>query len=468
MNPMDRFMMETFKEPGKYSRLKQALESPAMWNLNIVLLIWEGFEIALALLHYVLERFTLEEHERAQHESEKMRERLGDAQIDNKANDSFLATLANGRPLRYVMWGAMIFSVIGLLDQLVTDVLEDTAPNREYRSPKITKADLASVNPYRDLLPEQDPVLRERTLQIILFYVALLILLVVYMSHILRQLTPTTLPEDDYQLFSNMIRSLETRTDLSWRVYEETDIRETISSAANRGRGARNPIAEEPFSIKKRVKALSRHWHHLAIAPRKPERWEDASDTTFMPPLIATHSFGEGATKLVGQTDTANAQDEVRWMAGGFKLVLTSEQEAEATRIYNKWRRKRDHKVSYLKNHPPTPIAWVPLAKSSTGIRNAWDTLFEDGRVEAGRRVSTSKLSVSKQWKPIFGPLYSESIPFGWVPPGEEPQTTEDIGADLEAMYQESDRRAERRTKQEEYIRQLKASIEEQEGKKEL
>jgi hypothetical protein len=287
------------------------------------------------------------------------------------------------------------------------------------------------------------------------------------MSHVLRQLTPTTLPGDDYELFSNMIRSLETRTDLSWRVYEETDIRQTIIAAANRGGHAQKPIAEEPFSIMERVKVLNSHWQDLAVASWKPERWEDASDTIFMKPLIVTNSFGEVGAKLggIGQTNT---RDEIRTTGGGFKLALTPEQEAEATRVYDKWRRTRDRKVSYLKDHPPSPLAWVPVARSDTGIRNAWDTLFEDGRARAGRSAPASILSGSKQWKPIFRSRDLELIPFDWVPPGEEHQTAEDSKAELEALLKESDRIAERRKKQEEYVARLKLSMEEQREKTEL
>lgn len=254
---------------------------------------------------------------------------------------------------------------------------------------------------------------------------------------------------------------------MSWRVYEETDIRQTIMAAANREGYAQKPIPEEPFSLNKRVQLLSNHWQDLAIASWKPERWEDASDTTFMKPLIATDSFGDVDAKLE-KISTTNAQDEIGTMGGGFKLTLTSEQEAEATIIYNKWRRTRDRKVSYLKDHPPKVLAWVPVAKSDTGIRNAWDTLFEDGRVEAGRSASPSILSGSKHWKPIFRSLELELIPFDWVPPGEEPQTAEDSKAELEALYKESDRNAERRKKQEEYLIQLKLSMEERREKREL
>lgn len=273
------------------------------------------------------------------------------------------------------------------------------------------------------------------------------------MSHVLRDLTPTTLPEDDYELFSNMLQSLATRTDLSWRVYEETDIRGTIMSAANRRGYRKQPIADEPFFINERVEALYKHWHELAIAPGKPERWEDTSDTTFMKPLLHGRST-EGGEQI-------NFKDE------GHKLILTPEQSIEADRVYNKWRRSHDRKASYLKDHPPTPIGWVPVPKSNMGIRNAWDTLFEDGVVAAGRHVAVSKLAENQAWKPIFGSFHN--IPWKWHTPGEtEERSVEYITQDNDASVAEVARQTLRKNRQLEYLEELKVKLEQKEEKQEL
>jgi len=146
-----------------------------------------------------------------------------------------------------------------------------------------------------------------------------------------------------------MIQSLATRTDLSWRIYEETDIRTTVTSAAERGGYRDEPIANEPFFIPARVEALHKHWTELGKASGVPERWEDESDTTFLKPLLQAHSI-EPDGQIV--------------MVEGHKLILTSEQSSEADRVYREWRKKYDWEASYLKDHPPTPMAWHPVSTS--------------------------------------------------------------------------------------------------------
>jgi hypothetical protein len=271
------------------------------------------------------------------------------------------------------------------------------------------------------------------------------------MNHVLTNLIPTSLPVDDYELYSDIIRSLETRKHIPWRVYEEVDISTTISRAANRGGYRDKPIADEPFSIKKRVKALHNHWHELILDPHKPNRWED-SDNVFLKPLVALHPLGD-----VSMPSTSDS-----------KLQLSSEQEADANIVYDKWRRDRDRKVSYLKDHPPSPLGWVPITKSDMGIHNVWDNVLEDGHVEAGRHVPVSRLASSRQFKPIFRSLSAERVPFGWVPPGQQPPTEKDSQAELDALYAESDRRNERREKQDKYLKDLGLAVEEKAKKNEL
>lgn len=222
------------------------------------------------------------------------------------------------------------------------------------------------------------------------------------MKHILRELFPTTLPGDDYDLISNILQNLGTRKDLSWRVFEESDIRQVVMSAANRRAGYRKePIADEPFSIADRVEALFKHWDGLAVVPEKPELWEEASDTTFMKPL------------LQGRPIEGNEQTEL--MDRGHELILTPDQSDEADRVYTKWRKNRDREASYLKDHPPDPIGWFPVPKSDVGVRNAWNSLYEDGVVKAGRSVATSKLADNKAWKPIwFVPYHPMGLAWAW------------------------------------------------------
>ncbi|KAK1765246.1 hypothetical protein QBC33DRAFT_561067 [Phialemonium atrogriseum] len=310
--------------------------------------------------------------------------------------------------------------------------------------PAATTADLARFNPHRDLLPTQDRVLRD----------------LIYIKHVLGDLIPTTLPEDDYQLYSDLLRSLEARTDISWRVYEETNIGKTIMAAANR----RGPIANEPFFIGDRIKALHKHWHALELTSDRPERWESASDTMFLNPIIQGRALGGGGKHLDAAQQTSMSDSA----SGHFKLTLSPEQEVEATSIYTKWRRKRDHRVSYLKLHPPQPVAWVPVSRSDVGARNAWGTLFDDGTVSAGRRVSYSRLVGNKEWKPIFSSMDWAYVPHDWAAPGEQAPTDEDLKKDIEALIAEGDKKAERNTKQVLYQQELKAQLRQQEEKREL
>jgi hypothetical protein len=160
MSPLDSLMMEISPEPGKYGPLGQALESPAMQVLNRAILAWMVFEFALALLYYVLEWFTLEEHEKTQREYDKMRERLGDVTVDD-TNNNFLTSLVESRPFQYIQWGIFIFHTVRTMNNLHAVVMEDIVASQESSNFEVTMADLARMNPYRDLLPEQDGVLRE-------------------------------------------------------------------------------------------------------------------------------------------------------------------------------------------------------------------------------------------------------------------------------------------------------------------
>jgi hypothetical protein len=275
--------------------------------------------------------------------------------------------------------------------------------------------------------------------------------LVIYIGHVLNDLTPTTLPEDDFQLFSDLLRSLETRTDISWRVYEETEIRNPIMRAGNR-----KPNPDEPFFIHNRVKALHKYWDDLSVDRDRPGRWEDASDTKFIPPRLRGHQISneEGGPLSQLQKDDAN-----------YKLTLTPEQDAEATRVYKEWRTGRDWKVSYLKLHPPTPMAWFPVATSSTGLSNAWSEVFPDGKLAAGRHVANSKLVGNKRWKPMFRSLLVENIPFNWVAPG---MPERDWAKERQDSNEKYERNKLRRFKQKEYQQALNARLGEGKAKEEL
>ena len=236
-----------------------------------------------------------------------------------------------------------------------------------------------------------------------------------------------------------MIQSLATRTDLSWRIYEETDIRTTISSAASRGGYRHEPIADEPFSIPARVKALHKHWTELGQASVVPERWEDESDTTFLKPLLQAHSI---------------EHDDQIVMDGAHPLILTPEQASEADRVYRKWRKRYDWEASYLQDHPPRPIAWHPVAKSQVGLENAWDSVLDGDVLEAGQSVSTSKLAENKAWKPIYGSFHN--VPSDHVTPGLENEVR-DYKEELVVLRASIAKQEARRKLQDKYLKELRA-----------
>ncbi|KAL1871547.1 hypothetical protein Plec18167_007107 [Paecilomyces lecythidis] len=287
-------------------------------------------------------------------------------------------------------------------------------------------ANRAGTNPYRDL--PNDPAVLQTIKE------------VAYISDILRDtFLPTSLPDDDYALCSSYLRSLETRTDLSWLVLEETGIDRTISAIAGRGSSSRSPIPDEPFSLHERFKKLSQHWHTLQLDPAKPERWEKWFDETYLPPLLKSKPL----------ESTQDGQP--------FQVQFTPEQQAEADAKFTKYLKERERKVSYLKIHPPKPMGFVPVSRDSGSIRRAWGNLFSDGRVEAGRSIPFGSLTENPTFKPIYRSLWLESVPFSWVSPAEKdkPESDEDRERQTTEILNNMEKMRERRARQEEFQKQL-------------
>ncbi len=252
---------------------------------------------------------------------------------------------------------------------------------------------------------------------------------------------------------------------MSWRIFEESDVGAVLMAAANRDGYGAHPIADEPFLLNERIKALHTHWFELALLPDKPERWEDSSDTTSVKPFARGRGLeGQNDVKLDADAHEADTNTD-----DSFQLRLTQEQEEEATRIYARWKKDRDRKVSYLKLHPPRPMAWVPIPKSHIGIKSAWDSVLDGRPVAAGKTIATGKLAGSKQWKPLFRSLNLERIPWDWQGPGgEESATDEEISASIDAMMAESAILEERRARQASYQQELKEKLQAKTEKLEL
>ncbi|TQN67331.1 hypothetical protein CSHISOI_08102 [Colletotrichum shisoi] len=270
--------------------------------------------------------------------------------------------------------------------------------------------DYAATNPWRDLPP--DPAVHQ-TIREVLF-----------IRDTLRDgMLPTSLPDDDYDSYSAVLRSLETRTDLTWLVIQETRVDQTVMAIANRG-GYRSPIPEEPYDLHGRAERLHGHWFALASHKDRPDRWDVRFDTTHLPPLLAGHKA------------TADAK-------------------------YAAYRKRRDRAVSYLKDHPPKPMAWSPVQTDhpdEIAPGGAWEILFHKAIVQAGRKVLGSRLAGNPAFKPIYRDLITERVPYDWVNPDEPVReyAERDHLKEMEAFREESKARQERADRQSKFQEALR------------
>jgi hypothetical protein len=222
-----------------------------------------------------------------------------------------------------------------------------------------------------------------------------------FIKDTLSTLLPTSLADDDYAYYSTLLRSLETRTDLTPLVVEESGVKQTILALGNRRDTIGRPMAEEPFDLQARFTALHIHWFDQE--KRFPERWDAAYDTTPIPPILQARGLvDDGTAEKVLSGDVPGTE--------GVKLELTPEQEKASDKAWWYYSTNRKHKISYFKGHPPTPLGAAPRAALNQPfkIHNIWDNLMSSGK---GDNV---------EWKPIYGSLRNEFVPTGWRDPDNE------------------------------------------------
>ena len=191
---------------------------------------------------------------------------------------------------RLLRWPIYLFLLLALIGVFV--------PEDESSSLETARRLHSTTNPWRDLPAGQETARKQ----------------VLFIAETLRDTPlPTSLPdEDDYEFLSRLLRSLETRDDISWTTLLETGAERTVMAIANRPEGG---FAPEPYGMSERVGKLHAHWVRLAREEGKPERWEAAHDTTFVPPLPGARSLaGEGAAAEAdaGGLDGAALTDEQR------------------------------------------------------------------------------------------------------------------------------------------------------------
>ncbi|KAB5585726.1 hypothetical protein GE09DRAFT_35211 [Coniochaeta sp. 2T2.1] len=325
--------------------------------------------------------------------------------------------ILTSRLIRYPLYIFIFLIVVGMF-------VPDDDPDSLEAAQKL----FAGTNPWRDLPQEQETALKE----------------IHFIKKTLRDaFLPTSVPEeDDYEFLSKLVRSLETRDDISWTTMNEHEIDATISAIANRREGG--DFAPEPFGLTERFKKLHDHWYRLKSDENKPDAWEARHDTTFLPPLLK-------ARGLDGDEGAAVEAD------GGVTAMLNDEQRHEMVESYAEWRTRRDRMVSYLKIHPPTPTAWFSVSRTTEGKRAAWDDVMEGRVLKAGQAVADRLLVASPKWKPWYTSLVLTNIPIGWRKPGEPEMTEEESRQLLERLDRQGKRRDERRAKQAAVQQRLKA-----------
>lgn len=225
------------------------------------------------------------------------------------------------------------------------------------------------TNPYRDFPSDQVDALRE-------------ILFIVYTFD--SELEPTSLPDADHGFYSTLLRSLETRTDITWLISEETKICDAIERVHNR----QEPTVDEGHDFKQRVKNLRQFWHEVRQPPQ-PHKWEPAYYSESLPPIIKS----DAEAPIV-------------------KLPLTPEQEAQAEAIAALHLRKHARNASHLKDNPPNPMGFVPQERDAATSDEAWDLLYRPSELPMDPRGAAIFNDDVYRFIPIYMDVGLEAMSF--------------------------------------------------------
>lgn len=227
-------------------------------------------------------------------------------------------------------------------------------------------------------------------------------------------LVPTVLPGDDLGLCSRMLRSLETRRDLTPLVLSETSIADTISSIAR----LRHPPPDEPPGLQSRVTSLETHWRSPGA---KATPLTTGYTTAYKPPLIP--------------------EDH--------ELNLTHDLAADAELHYRLWRTNRDRKASYLKRHPPEPVRTREVTRREIASDAVWEALpWVPDEMQKAPEDRQIKL------EPLYQGMDYQAVPLDWVNPDATSQAFATPGE--ERRWREMRRKMfERKNRQVRYANEL-------------
>ena len=194
-------------------------------------------------------------------------------------------------------------------------------------------------------------------------------------------LSPAPLPDDDLELCSDILLSLETRDDITTRVLENTLADEIISNISQLAANPHDP----QLNLVVRAGALERHWKATSHRFRDSESVRDLTVDNTYPPFLTVLPANKPAS---------------------WKLKLTDEQADEASKLYTAYKCKKSRALSYFRLHPPQPMAWTPRDS------DAWNEIN-------GAGTQTTSLYHRSDWTPIYMSwnLQAVDVPIGWRHP---------------------------------------------------
>jgi hypothetical protein len=149
-----------------------------------------------------------------------------------------------------------------------------------------------------------------------------------------RVLLPTPLPDDDLQLMSDYLLSLETRDDLTVHVLEQTAAQSKINAVS------RILLKDDTkYDFKSRVVALQKHWRSIELLNSKGTIEEILLDRAVIP-----------------------IKTELPDKPAGWKLDLGEIRAAEAQRQLELLKIEKNRCIKYWTTvKPPKPLGWAPV-----------------------------------------------------------------------------------------------------------
>ena len=297
--------------------------------------------------------------------------------------------------------------------------------------------------PHPDLPENQTQTLRE----------------VLFITHKLRSaleevLLPEESKDEDFVQYDNMTRSLETRGDMSWLVFQESDAAK-FYNAINHGkeertwtdgqmvsriklRTADERRLEEEYAIFQRLNSLHQYFSSLIYDKREHEDGDSADRGEFKQPNSWAPEFVDDRLPPFKPHSDGAAQSE-------YSVLKKPIDEKEADELYDDLMRRRNRALAYLKLHPPKPMGWAPKRN------DAWE-------VTSKTDVKTGNLhGMPEYWKPMYRSWGMENVPIMWK---ERPFTEEEQNKENEAIMKKVNQSQERRARKMEYLAKVTQAAE--------